>query len=152
MQLICPVERAAFARPRRENLGVHFFRKVGGMTNYWLQFEGAIETAEAAQPDNGTTTVLLPFPGSTPIDDQLTLEIAAGDTVEVEGFIGIAYLTDPEFLSVPSPAFVLDGAGTLDLVGLNAFSGGVEITSGALELGSLAAAGSGPITFAGPDA
>ena len=82
----------------------------------------------------GQTLTFAPGAGQT--------ELILGGIADVDGSSGS---TDP----AGAGALTLNGAGLLNLVAANSFSGGVTLQSGTLELSAAGAAGSGAITFAG---
>lgn len=81
---------------------------------------------------------------------------AAADAIAAAGYF--AQTVADQYYGMPvvevnyapgSVGVTVDGTGTLLLSAANTYSGGTTITSGTLEIGAGASAGSGPITFAG---
>jgi len=70
---------------------------------------------------------------------QVTLVATAGRTVTIDG-------------AIDGDGPIVRGPGTVVFAAANSFSGGITLQSGALDLASAGAAGTGDITFAGPAA
>ncbi len=81
-------------------------------------------------------------------DEQITLDPAAGQTLEIDNTIADETASGGMGNNAGAGSLLIDGTGTVVLDGENTFTGGITITAGTLDLGQVYAAGSGPITFA----
>jgi len=81
-------------------------------------------------------------------NESITLAPAAGTVETISGVVADQTGSGGKRANAGAGRLVLDGTGTLDLTAANAFTGGIGIREGTLELADAAAAGSGRIHFA----
>jgi autotransporter-associated beta strand protein len=81
-------------------------------------------------------------------DESMTLAPAIGTTERIYGVIADQTGSGGTGANAGAGSLILNGAGALDLIAANTFTGGVTIDRGVLELANTGAAGSGGIDFA----